>query len=89
MEKFFMRNIYNARWVIGGLVGFSFTYWKVIQVPNLKKEVFGWDGNGGRMIKIITDLTDEEIARMKHQRRVFWHYRGRQSLFHGQEKISD
>ena len=39
-------------------------------------EVYGWDGNGGKMLKIITDLTDEEISRLKHVRRHMWHWRG-------------
>ena len=40
------------------------------------------------MLKIITDLTDEEMARLKYVRRLNWHWKGRK-LFDGHEKISD
>ena len=39
----------------------------------LHNEMFGPDGNGGHCLKIITDLTDEEIARMKFTKRLQWH----------------
>jgi hypothetical protein len=54
-------------------------------------EVFGKDGNGGRMLKIITDLTDEEIARLKYCRRLYWHWNGsrKASQSGGKENISD
>ena len=34
------------------------------------------DGNGGKMLKIITELTDEEMARLKYVRRLYWHWKG-------------
>ena len=37
------------------------------------KEVYGLDGNGGNMIKIVTNLDDSEIARLKAHRRMMWH----------------
>lgn len=55
----------------------------------LHYEVFGLDGNGGRMIKIITSLTDEEIARLKFVRRLNWHWRGSRKIEAGREMIQD
>lgn len=67
----------NAKWVIGGFIGGSFAMQLLIFNPGLiHLEVFGLDGNGGRMLKIITNLTDEEIARLKFVRRMNWHWRG-------------
>lgn len=40
---------------------------------SIKKDVYGLDGNGGNMIKIITNLDDTEIARLKAHRRMQWH----------------
>lgn len=54
----------------------------------LNLEVFGHDGNGGKMLKIITNLTDEEMARLKFVRRMSWHWKGSRKLMHGQETIS-
>ena len=51
--------------------------------------MFGLDGNGGRMIKIITSLTDEEIARLKFVRRLNWHWRGSRKIEAGREMIQD
>ena len=41
------------------------------------------------MLKIITDLTDEEMARLKHARRMNWHWKGNRTLHYGKDKISD
>ena len=49
------------------------------------KDVFGDDANGGRMLKIITDLSDEEMARLKHVRRLNWHWKGSRKMFDGRE----
>ncbi len=49
--------------------------------------MFGVDGNGGKMLKIITNLTDEEIARLKFVRRMHWHWRGSRKLDHGRDTI--
>jgi hypothetical protein len=37
------------------------------------EEVYGYDGNGGNMIKILTHLDDTEIAKLKAHRRMAWH----------------
>ena len=57
----------------------------------LEEEVFGQDGNGGTMVKIITDLTDEEMARLKYVRRLYWNWKGSRKMLQsgGRENISD
>ena len=52
-------------------------------------EVYGADGNGGKMLKIISDLSDEEMARLKHVRRLAWHWKGSRKYMDGREQISD
>ena len=54
----------------------------------LKEDVFGMDGNGGRMIKIITNLTDEEMARLKYVRRLYWHWKGTRQSTYGKDNIT-
>jgi len=51
--------------------------------------VFGPDGNGGHMLKIVTNLTDEEMARLKYVRRIYWHWRGSRKTFDGKNQIQD
>jgi hypothetical protein len=89
MDKLLYRNIMNAKWVIAGVLGAHTIIWYGIGKPMLKAEVFGADGNGGKMIKIITDLTDEEMARLKYSRRLNWHWRGSRDMHFGKEQISD
>lgn len=52
-------------------------------------EVYGTDGNGGRMLKIITNLSDEEIARLKFARRLMWHWKGSRKLEYARENITN
>ena len=52
-------------------------------------DVFGHDGNGGHMLKIITNLTDEEMSRLKFVRRLAWHWKGSRKGMAGLETISD
>ena len=59
MDKLLKRNIMNAKWVIGGFVGAHTLYWFCLTKPKIVSETFGWDGNGGKMLKIVTDLTDD------------------------------
>ena len=74
--EIFAQNLYKGRWAYGSFVAVHLFF----NYCNAKKmmwyEVFGMDGNGGDMLKIITDLTDEEMARMKYARRTVWHTRG-------------
>ena len=89
MDGLLIRNIKNAKWVIGGFATAHTVLWYTIHKPKLESEVFGWDGNGGRMLKIITDLTDEEIARLKAARRTEWHTKALRSQGQGMDSISD
>ena len=76
MDRLLMKNAWSARYLIGGIAGFNFFYWKALVQQRTLIEMFGIDGNGGRDLKIITDLSDEEMARLKHVRRSHWHWRG-------------
>ena len=77
MEKHLYTNAKNAKWVIAGILGSTlFMQYAIYRPALLHLEVFGLDGNGGKMLKIITNLTDEEIARLKFVRRMNWHWRG-------------
>ena len=89
MDHLLKRNLMNAKWLIGGLAGAHMLYWTQLSKPRLMSEVFGDDGNGGKMLKIITDLTDEEMARLKYVRRLAWHWRGTRQMNYGRETISD
>ena len=55
----------------------------------INDDVFGIDGNGGHMIKIITNLTDEEMARLKYVRRLYWHWQTPRKALDGKDNISD
>ena len=89
MDKLLLRNINNAKFVIGGFALAHTAYWFCLSRPKLQAEVFGWDGNGGKMLKIITDLTDEEIARLKYARRLAWHWRGARANNYARDNITD
>ena len=88
MEKHLFQKINNAKWVIGGFVGASLFLQYGIIKPDLRDVyMFGLDGNGGKMLKIITNLNDEEIAKLKFVRRMSWHFRGRRKLDFDTEPI--
>ena len=76
MDKLLIKNIKNAKFVIAGFVAAHSFWWFAFTKPCIMSEVFGFDGNGGKMLKIITDLTDEEMARLKYVRRLAWHWKG-------------
>ena len=87
--KMCLTNASHGRNVIGGLfLGHCF-YWYFLTKPKIMADVFGPDGNGGKMLKIVTDLSDEEIARLKHVRRLAWHWKGSRQNDYGRDKISD
>ena len=90
MEKLLMANAMKAKWIIGGMLGTSLFLqlgpWRSHLIYN---DVFGIDGNGGHMLKITTNLTDEEMARLKYVRRLYWHWRGTRTMFNGKDKITD
>lgn len=89
MDKLLWRNFNNAKFVIGGFALAHTAWWFCLTKPRLYADVFGWDGNGGQMLKIITDLTDEEIARLKYSRRLAWHWRGNRVQGYGRDTITD
>ena len=81
----------HAKWLIGSGVALT-TVWQFFAKRHLvENDVFGFDGNGGHMLKIITDLTDEEMARLKYVRRLYWHWNGsrRMGQSRGAETIQD
>ena len=90
MDSIFVKNAYNARWIIGTMVFGSMAFQKSFFHNKLVNEdVFGADGNGGHMLKIITNLTDEEMSRLKYVRRLAWHWKGTRQSMYGKETISD
>ena len=81
LARVLWQNAKSAKWVIGGFVIGSVVLQKVFfQQHLLGHEVFGLDGNGGKMLKIITELTDEEMARLKYVRRLYWHWKGSRQM---------
>ena len=89
LDKLIWRNIVNAKWVIGGFgIAHSFL-WYTHYKPQLMADVYGYDGNGGKMLRIVTDLTDEEIARLKHARRLNWHVQTEREMNHNMDVTSD
>ena len=82
-------NACNAKFVIGGFALAHVFWWNALTGRRVMSDVFGYDGNGGRMLKIITDLTDEEMARLKHVRRLAWHWKGSRQQSYGRDMISD
>ena len=90
MEKHIMANAMKAKWIIGGFVGSSlFLQVGPWRSQLIHQDVFGIDGNGGHMLKILTNLTDEEMARLKYVRRLYWHWKGSRTMFNGRDQIND
>ena len=88
VEKVILNNAKSAKWVLGSFLVGSLVLQQVVYKHFLvNSEVFGHDGNGGKMLKIITNLTDEEVARLKYVRRLNWHWRGSRKLDHGKDVI--
>ena len=80
----------NGKWIIGTMVlGSLFLQKTYFQNKLIRDDVFGADGNGGHMLKIITNLTDEEMSRLKYVRRLNWHWRGTRQAMYGKETISE
>ena len=89
MESVVVQNAWKARHFLGGFFITWWLYQRKIYGRYLRDEVWGVDGNGGHMLKIVTDLTDEEMARLKFVRRLAWHWKGSRRLMDGGDKISD
>merc|ERR1712166_661380 len=41
------------------------------------------------MLKIVSNLTDEEMARLKYVRRLYWHWKGSRKMSDGRSMIQD
>lgn len=89
MEVLLWKNAVKAKWVIGGFFLASLFTQRLFTSHLVYNDVFGVDGNGGSMLKIITNLTDEEMARLKYVRRLYWHWRGSRKVADGRNLISD
>ena len=91
MEKLLWKNAYSARWLLGSVAAATLTLQFFYRRQLVYYDVFGFDGNGGSMLKIITDLTDEEMARLKYVRRLYWHWNGSRKMSQSgaNESISD
>merc|ERR1719473_1507784 len=89
VDKLLMRNAMQAKWFLGSAVLGNMLYWQVFMKQRVMNDVFGYDGNGGKMLKIISDLSDEEMARLKHVRRLAWHWKGSRQFGYGRDNISD
>lgn len=89
VDKLIYRNFMQAKFFIGTAVLGNYLCWQLCMKPKVVNEAFGHDGNGGKMLKIVSDLSDEEMARMKHVRRLAWHWKGSRKAFDGKEQISD
>ena len=90
MERLIAKNAMQAKWTIGAFLGGSMLLqmgaWRSHLIND---DVYGIDGNGGHMIKILTNLTDEEMARLKFTRRMYWHWRGSRTPSDGKQRITD
>lgn len=82
--------MYNGRYMLAGFVFFHLLC-NYTNMQYLKQnDIFGYDGNGGNTLKIITNLTDEEMARLKFARRMAWHWKGWHRFSRGNfEMITD
>ena len=89
MSSIWMTNLKSSwrGWVF--LFGATFIPTRMGTSHVVNHEVFGKDGNGGSMIKIITDLTDEEIATLKFTKRLHWHMPSSIRHSEGRNLISD
>merc|ERR1739844_803276 len=65
LDRLLWNNAVKAKWVLGWFA-FNTAFFQGYYLRNvlLNEDVYGMDGNGGRMLKIITNLTDEEMARL-------------------------
>ena len=85
----FLENLKHSKYIIAILVGSSLFSTMLVRRHVVNNEVFGRDGNGGHMLKIVTDLTDEEIAKLKFTKRLHWHLPTTHRFEEGKDMISD
>lgn len=84
-----LKNAISAKWLIAGGAGVTLIWQQSLRGKLINEDIFGMDGNGGRMLKIITNLTDEEMARLKYVRRLYWHWKGSRKMMTGHDPISN
>merc|ERR1719345_594561 len=91
MEKVLMKNAMQGKMLLFKITAATCAVQFLFRRQLIWHDVFGFDGNGGSMLKIITDLTDEEMARLKYVRRLYWHWNGSRKYQQsgGRESISD
>ena len=89
MSNILIKNLKEGKNVIAFIVGATFLSTTVIKSHLVNNEVFGQDGNGGHMLKIVTDLTDEEIAKLKFTKRLHWHLPTTHKFSEGKDLITD
>jgi len=91
MEKLLYKNAMQGRMLLLKITAATLGVQFLFRRQLIWHDVFGFDGNGGSMLKIITDLTDEEMARLKYVRRLYWHWGGSRKLLQsgGNEVITD
>lgn len=77
------KNIWNGRYVVASFLGVFSIFYYVNMDHMVRYDVFGYDGNGGDMLKILTVLSDEEMARLKYMRRTSWHWPGSRRSMQG------
>ena len=90
MERHLANNLLKSKNIWLGFFGLMGANWFLFQRNYLMKVyMYGHDGNGGNILKIVTDLTDEEMARLKFVKRANWHYRGHNRTYEHQRPIED
>ena len=89
MSNILIENLKHSKNVIAFITVGSLFSTYIIKKHLVNNEVFGLDGNGGHMLKIVTDLTDEEIAKLKFTKRLHWHTPTMAQYADGKDLISD
>ena len=81
VDKLIMSSAMKGKFFFGSVIIGNTLYWQTVGKRSVYNDVYGLDGNGGKDLRIITDLSDEEIARLKHVRRLAWHWKGSRTMF--------
>ena len=89
MNSIWVKNLVDGKYVIAAVVGATVFSTFLARRHVVHNEVFGRDGNGGHMLKIVTDLTDEEMAKLKFTKRLHWHLPTKTQFREGKDLISD
>ncbi len=89
MSSIWIQNLKESKNIIAFIAGMSLLSTTMIKGHVRDNEVFGLDGNGGHMLKIVTDLTDEEIAKLKFTKRLHWHLPSTHKFSEGRDLITN